>query len=973
MDLLDDDEYLYNPYDTAAVKSEDEVEDDDATDITETESQNALQTHTASQIFSLTNVSWKAKQHGGARIKHMAATGPALFVATDRGKVVRWHLGTGDEHEMIIDKGRNDVIFKLHVDPQGQHLIIGGNQGENWYVAIARSLKPRLIAMARGARIESVSWDRDGGDDSTTGVIMIGTSTGTICKTCIVDGKEKFWKEIFSLQDAAQPICGLQYELFPPSGKGYMDMSKKYFVMAATPTRYYEFIGGPTYDALFAQYSSAPAFIELPGDLDYSELHFFRKENGRASSFVWLTGPGIYSGSFSFGSQNAGDSIIHDYKLIPYSNAVHGSPLSLLSTEFHWFLLFPDRLQVINQLTQEVAWEHMFTSRNIYGDMRGMMQDPITGKLWVYADFMINEVVITNEDQNVWRCYLAKGQYDTALQYCKDLSQREKVLTAQADHFFSEKQWELAASMYAKTKRSFEEITLKFITLNEKDALKRYLSDKLDNMRATDKAQLTMICTWLCEMYLDKLNSVKDTGSEAQYGYILDEFRHFLQDNVANFDPETTYQLILNHGRMDVMLYYAELNGDHDRVISHHVQRREWTKALDVLAKCPDASLYYVHSPTLMQHAPVGTTNAWINATRQSKKFLDPRKLVPALMRYNIANNPPGHKANQALRFLQHCVKNLDSRDAVVLNYLVTLLCQQDDEKAMLAFLADYGGAGGRIDLQYALRACQQSDKKEACVHILASLHQYEQAVDLALEIRDIELAKLNADKVEDDDDLRKRLWLRIARYVIEEEKDVRKAIAFIGQTEHLKVEDILPFFPDFALIDDFKEAICTSLEEYHEQIEELKQGMEEATRSAELIRKDITDLRGRFGFVRSSQKCGFCRQPVLAAGLYLFPCQHGFHISCQEQWMLQEHLGHADKKRVRELKAAIVAEEAKGAHNSAADGTQAGVDRMRVELDDILASDCPLCGNPAIDMTAKPLPDLPQGPAFWDLPPLRQ
>lgn len=36
--------------------------------------------------------------------------------------------------------------------------------------------------------------------------------------------------------------------------------------------------------------------------------------------------------------------------------------------------------QVINQLTQEVAWEHMFTSRNIYGDMRGMMQDPITGK-----------------------------------------------------------------------------------------------------------------------------------------------------------------------------------------------------------------------------------------------------------------------------------------------------------------------------------------------------------------------------------------------------------------------------------------------------------------------------------------------------------------------------------------------------------------------------------------------------------------
>lgn len=38
-----------------------------------------------------------------------------------------------------------------------------------------------------------------------------------------------------------------------------------------------------------------------------------------------------------------------------------------------------------------------------------------------------------------------------------------------------------------------------------------------------------------------------------------------------------------------------------------------------------------------------------------------------------------------------------------------------------------------------------------------------------------------------------------------------------------LKIEDILPFFPDFVLIDDFKEAICSSLEEYNDHIEQLK------------------------------------------------------------------------------------------------------------------------------------------------------
>ena len=35
--------------------------------------------------------------------------------------------------------------------------------------------------------------------------------------------------------------------------------------MCVCVCRYYEFIGGPTHDALFQQYTTAPAFIELPG------------------------------------------------------------------------------------------------------------------------------------------------------------------------------------------------------------------------------------------------------------------------------------------------------------------------------------------------------------------------------------------------------------------------------------------------------------------------------------------------------------------------------------------------------------------------------------------------------------------------------------------------------------------------------------------------------------------------------------
>lgn len=81
----------------------------------------------------------------------------------------------------------------------------------------------------------------------------------------------------------------------------------------------------------------------------------------------------------------------------------------------------------------------------------------------------------------------------------------------------------------------------------------------------------------------------------------------------------------------------------------------------------------------------------------------------------------------------------------------------------------------------------------------------------------DPELAMAEADKVEDDEELRKKLWLMVAKHVVEQEKgtkreNIRKAIAFLKETDGLlKIEDILPFFPDFALIDDFKVIIINN------------------------------------------------------------------------------------------------------------------------------------------------------------------
>jgi len=88
--------------------------------------------------------------------------------------------------------------------------------------------------------------------------------------------------------------------------------------------------------------------------------------------------------------------------------------------------------------------------------------------------------------------------------------------------------------------------------------------------------------------------------------------------------------------------------------------------------------------------------------------------------------------------------------------------------------------------------------------NLCSKMGMYEEAVDLALKV-DIELARQNANMPEDDIELRKKLWLRIARHVVEEEKNIKKAMNVLKDCDLLKIEDILPFFPDFVLIDDFK------------------------------------------------------------------------------------------------------------------------------------------------------------------------
>jgi hypothetical protein len=79
------------------------------------------------------------------------------------------------------------------------------------------------------------------------------------------------------------------------------------------------------------------------------------------------------------------------------------------------------------------------------------------------------------------------------------------------------------------------------------------------------------------------------------------------------------------------MLYFARVSGDHERVVSHYLAAGQATEALAALRAQARPEPYYRFSPALMERIPYETVTAWIGEARA----LDPKRLIPALMRYD--------------------------------------------------------------------------------------------------------------------------------------------------------------------------------------------------------------------------------------------------------------------------------------------------------------------------------------------------
>lgn len=161
-----------------------------------------------------------------------------------------------------------------------------------------------------------------------------------------------------------------------------------------------------------------------------------------------------------------------------------------------------------------------------------------------------------------------------------------------------------------------------------------------------------------------------------------------------------------------------------------------------------------------------------------------------------------------------------------------------------------------------------------------------------------------------------------------------RRALDLLQRCELLKIEDLVPLFPDFMAIDDFKDEICSALEEYSHQVDRLKQQMDDSARSSQSIQSSIADISRRYAVIQAGESCSICEYPLLSRQFYVFPCRHAFHADCLVN-KLKEEGNVTLKRRILEVQAEL--------------GRSGSDDARKVAMEDfdsVVAAECVLCGD---------------------------
>lgn len=530
-----------------------------------------------------------------------------------------------------------------------------------------------------------------------------------------------------------------------------------------------------------------------------------------------------------------------------------------------------------------------------------------------------------------------------------------------------------------------------------------YLREKLSlAKKERSKMKAVIIATWTLLLYSQEIAASKDKANVllAREDHhhakpeLIEELKQFLDVNQSFLDPELVIEILLKADLDSVRMHYAVIRGEFEYILTFHLENGNWTAAIATLKKAIESEgssgreLLYTTAPLLLQICPKVTVDTWAKTTG-----LQVRRLLPAILDYVRKHDHLPLPENHALNFLAG-VTNESNCETAINAYLALIVRYPDDDqqratKALLKAINHLRDCKSEVvyDKQLILRLAIQHGKLwPAVIIMIDDLQLYETSLKFALKHKDIRSAEYILRKFErnltesaeykrqttselqmslshlsdNDQNMRKRLWLVFAQFVMKHsagdfmslqntyferhlkngssrfEDRIRYLIDYAKETSRFKsplnVKDLIALLPEQVEISQLKEEIVDSLDSHNDSIALLTSEMKELALISSKLREQITTFRdekrnGQIGvLVEAGEACALCSKLLLEKNIVVFAnCQHCYHKDCVARYHLKQRGEYRFKEMFQKFR-------------------QQSTPFDREELDQIFLKRCVLC-----------------------------
>ncbi|TIA70912.1 hypothetical protein E3P91_02859 [Wallemia ichthyophaga] len=833
-------------------------------------------------MFELTQVQFTPPSH----IVHLTVINNLIYILLESAQILRINLLQADVIDSIqVQVQAISPSARIYADASLRHLLLVDTTVH--YIQPDNKRSKQLPKMSK--LTPSCVHFVNSRQSLSSALVLAGTAEGSVYQAVInpnpsdifrKNSEERHLKQLFSFNE---PIVEINSHVYPDR--------KSALAIVVTRSRLYTFIGpfgkidndgGVGLETVFSQ---SPFSIKITDGADAgahthtleSHASFYYNTTNRSPhthsprALSWLCDRSLYNAWLDTETRNA-EKVCAGATLTEVEGGVRG----VLLTAYHCLCLYNGAIKAYRILDGAVVWDEQIPK-----GIRGMARDNFHHTLWLYSDDAIYELTITDEDRDIWKVHLCKRDFEKALRSSKSAVDRDVILGKEADLYFAQGKFIQSAQIYAQsTSKPFESVVLQFVEVDERDALRYYLSARLERSKKTELTQRMMLATWLLEIYLDKLNQLDDLISEntnedaenarMELEMMMDDVKVFIKTYKQNLDKNVVYKSLKLHARLDLLLEFATCIDDYKVILEQHSYHCRWRDILHVLAGQSDLELHYKYAPRLLREATQHTVEIWKREPR-----LDLKRLIPSLIQCEKLSKESRMHATKYMEWKF----DYDSVDEpIAYNVYITLLSKDEErEEELVEYLKRTTTA--RFDMDFALRLFHKRGLKRATIQMYALMELFDSSVDLAIESGDLDLATVYADKPADDPILRKKLWLRIAKVIVQDRRDIKSAMQFLEGSDVLQLEDILPFFPSFEVVDDFKEEICNALDRYSSRIEQLSTEMDETGHTSQRIKGDMDKLKDRKVVVAADEKCAISGKAIRGSEFYVFPTQRVYRV----------------------------------------------------------------------------------------------